>query len=146
MPSTFSESVLEIEQKLREVAGIVRRKGRLSLENHGITPPQFDALLILDRIGSLTIGELGNRLFLAYSTTTDLVDRLERAVFVERERDQSDRRVVRVNLLPSGARIIEDVLDARRTYIEETLSSLNSQARQDVLSALSLLHAKMVEL
>lgn len=142
---TFSEPVLEIEQKLREIAGVVRRKGRGLLERYGITPPQFDALLILDRYGSLTIGELGNRLYLAYSTTTDLVDRLERAKYVARERDQSDRRVVRVNLQPSGAHIIEDVLDARRAYLGEALSSLDSAATRELLDALNLLHSQMVE-
>lgn len=141
----FSQSVLEIEQKLREVAATIRRKGRELLENYGITPPQFDALLNLERHGRLTIGELGNRMFLAYSTTTDLVDRLERAAFVQRERDSTDRRVVRVNLQPSGARIIEDVLDARRTYIEETLSSLDNEMHEDILRVLALLHSKMVE-
>lgn len=145
MQSTISEAVVEIEQRLRQVAGVVRRKGRVLLERYGITPPQFDALVILNRDGDSTIGELGNRLFLAYSTTTDLVDRLERAGFVIRERDQSDRRVVRVKLMVSGTRLIEEVLEARRAYLSKTLSSLTCEECQDVLRVLDLLYGKMAE-
>lgn len=145
MPSGFSLSVFEIEQKLREIATVIRRKGRVLLEGHGVTPPQFDALLVLHRKGPLTIGELGNHLYLAYSTTTDLVDRLEGASLAARERDQTDRRVVHVGLLPAGEQLIEAVLDARRAYLEQTLAELDDATCQGVLQALNLLHLHIVE-
>lgn len=141
----FSEYVVEIEQRLRQIAGVVRRKGRVLLEQYGITPPQFDALVILNRDGELTIGDLTNRLFSAYSTTTDLVDRLERAEFVARYRDNEDRRVVRVRLQPLGANLIEKVLDARRAYLDTVLESLDLQERQEVLRVLELLNDKMAD-
>ncbi|WP_284200142.1 MarR family winged helix-turn-helix transcriptional regulator [Alicyclobacillus sacchari] len=78
----FNEYVEEIEKSLRLVAAAVRRKGRVLLREHDITSPQFDALIALNNEGELTIGELSSKLYLAYSTTTDLVDRLERAGYV----------------------------------------------------------------
>lgn len=139
----FSPYVVEIEQRLRQIAGIVRRKGRVLLEQYGITPPQFDALVILNRDGELTIGDLTARLFSAYSTTTDLVDRLERAGFVVRYRDLEDRRVVRVRLQALGANLIEDVLDARRAYLDMVLESLDQQQRQEISRVLELLNDRM---
>ena len=124
-------------------ATVVRRKGRVLLEQYGITPPQFDALVILNRDGELTIGDLSNGLFLAYSTTTDLVDRLERAEFVVRQRDQDDRRVVRVRLLQSGTDLIERVLDARRAYLAFILASVNDSEQQEIVRVLDVLNAKM---
>lgn len=87
MAGAFPDEVVEIEQLLRKVAGVVRRRGRMLLEKYSVTPPQFDALMILKNEGELTIGDLSNRLYLAYSTTTDLVDRLERLGYVARRRD-----------------------------------------------------------
>lgn len=145
MSSGYSLSVFEIEQKLREIATVIRRKGRVLLEGHGVTPPQFDALLVLNRKGPLTIGELGTHLYLAYSTTTDLVDRLERASLATRERDQTDRRVVHVSLLPAGVQLIEDVLDARRAYLAQALAALDDGSCQQVLQALDLLHLHIVD-
>lgn len=135
--------VFEIEHSLRQIATVVRRKGRVLLEQYGITPPQFDALVILNRDGELTIGDLSNGLFLAYSTTTDLVDRLERAEFVVRQRDQDDRRVVRVRLLQSGTDLIERVLDARRAYLAFILASVNDSEQQEIVRVLDVLNAKM---
>lgn len=140
---SFPEHVVEIEQRLRQIATVVRRKGRVLLEQYGITPPQFDALVILHRDGELTIGDLTNRLFSAYSTTTDLVDRLERAGFVARYRDHEDRRVVRVRLQSLGANLIEEVLDARRAYLNTVLAQVDVQKRQEVLLVLDLLNEKM---
>jgi len=140
---SIPEHVVEIEQRLRQIAGVVRRKGRLLLETYGITPPQFDALVILDRDGELTIGDLSNRLFLAYSTTTDLVDRLERAGFVVRQRDSGDRRVVRVRLQEFGSKLIEEVLDARRAYLGTVLESVDHEEKKQILYVLDVLTAKM---
>lgn len=145
MSTTFPEYVVEIEQRLRQIAGVVRRKGRAMLEEYGITPPQFDALVILNWDGELTIGDLSNRLYLAYSTTTDLVDRLERQGFVIRQRDDADRRVVRVKVLEKGSSLIEKVVDARRAYLESILESVGPDERKRILEVLDLLHMKMNE-
>lgn len=145
MASVFPSFVVEIEHLLRQISTIVRRKGRTLLEQYGITPPQFDALFILDRDGELTIGELSNRLYLAYSTTTDLVDRLERSGFVIRQRDSEDRRVVRVRLQPDGSQLIEEVIDVRRGYLNTVLETVGEDEKRQILGVLELLNAKMME-
>ncbi len=145
MESNFSENVIEIERHLRRIAVTVRRRGRMSLEEYSITPPQFDALIILNQSGDLTIGDLSNRLYLAYSTTTDLVDRLERASFVVRQRDPDDRRVVRVRVQPLGQQVYEEVLNARRAYLASVLESLDEPVCNNILQVLQLLNARMTD-
>jgi hypothetical protein len=75
-----SETVSEIERYLREISNIVKRKGREILNHFPITPPQFDALLFLHNEGDMTIGELSQKMFLACSTMTDLIDPWRRTV------------------------------------------------------------------
>ncbi|MCL6453745.1 MAG: MarR family transcriptional regulator [Alicyclobacillus sp.] len=143
MREPWPEHVVDIEQLLRQIAGVVRRRGRQLLERYGITPPQFDALWILNRHGNLTIGELSNRLYLAYSTTTDLVDRLERAGFVVRSRDTGDRRVVLVTLQEKGAAVIEQVLDARRAYLATVLDTIDPADQGEIHKVLHILYDRM---
>src|SRR5690625_5702915 len=76
--------------------------------------------------GDLTIGELSNKINLAFSTTTDLVDRMEKKELVERKRDTNDRRVVRIHLLPKGQKIIREVIDERRVYLSTVLADVPS--------------------
>lgn len=67
-----------------------------------LTPPQVHALLWLGQDGQLTMGELARRLGVTEKTVTGVVDRLERAGHVQRERITLDRRVVRCRLTPTG--------------------------------------------
>jgi len=104
------KTVAAIEKDLRYISGIIKQKGREILNNYGITPPQFVAMQWLFEEGDMTIGELSNKMYLAFSTTTDLIDRLEKNRLVKRTKDEKDRRVVRVHLLEEGVRIIDEVI------------------------------------
>lgn len=140
----LGHTVFEIESLLRTVATTVRKRGRAILVDFEITPPQFDALLWITRHKEeITIGELSAKLGLAYSTTTDLVDRLEKQEFVVRVRDRDDRRVVRLHMLPSGDRIIVRVLEARREYLAGVLEHLHEGERNLLLEALRLLEKNL---
>lgn len=100
----------DIERSLRRVSEIVKQKGREILTQFPITPPQFIALQWLNEYGDMTIGELSQKMFLACSTTTDLIDRMEKNQLVERVKDTQDRRVVRIHLLERGRVIIKEVI------------------------------------
>jgi DNA-binding MarR family transcriptional regulator len=137
---THKELVYEIERLLRDVSKEMRRKGREILVDFSITPPQFEALLLLQEHGDLTIGELSQKMYLAYSTTTDLVDRMERNELVERVRDQNDRRVVRLHMCEKGKELIEKVLYTRRDYIMKALSSVDKETLTLLKVSLQSLH------
>ena len=116
-----------MEKELRYIAAIIKQQGRRILSNYTITPPQFVALQWLFEHGDMTIGDLSNKMFLAFSTTTDLVDRMEKNSLVKRVRDTQDRRVVRIHLLSEGERVIEEVIDKRRHYLNTVLADFDEQ-------------------
>ncbi len=119
-----TEYVDELERLLRTVSSIIKRRGRDILSSFDITPPQFNALLILRNHGNLTIGELGEKMYLACSTATDLIDRMERNGLVERRRDQSDRRVIRLHVKEKGTEMWQAVMTARKRYLSDTLEEI----------------------
>ncbi|WP_078391861.1 MarR family winged helix-turn-helix transcriptional regulator [Shouchella patagoniensis] len=122
----------DIERSLRKVADLVKQKGREILVNFPITPPQFVALQWLNEYGDMTIGELSDGMHLAYSTTTDLIDRMEKNELVARVKDEQDRRVVRIHLKPKGQTIIRDVISQRQDYLAEMLEGF-SREQVDIL-------------
>ncbi len=91
----------------------------------------------------MTIGELSNKMYLACSTTTDLIDRMESNQLVERVRDTNDRRVVRIQLKEKGQNIILEVLEARREYLSSVLSNFSKKDVEDLSRTLSILHNEM---
>ncbi|MBX5476936.1 MAG: MarR family transcriptional regulator [Clostridia bacterium] len=135
----FAPDVEAIELLLRRTAFLVRQHGRRILDRFDITPPQFDALQILVHNDQLTMGDLCQRLYLASSTVTDLVQRMERAGFVRRERDPVDRRLVRLTVLDKGRRLIEEVIDERRAYLESVLAHMEAEERAVLQSSLEKL-------
>ncbi|TWE02589.1 DNA-binding MarR family transcriptional regulator [Neobacillus bataviensis] len=137
------DMIANIEKDLRYISGIIKQKGREMLSQYKITPPQFVALQWLFEDGDMTIGELSNKMYLACSTTTDLVDRMEKNVLVERVKDPSDRRVVRIHLLEEGKRIIDEVIKKRQAYLDEMLKNYTMEQILLLQSSLSKLHQEM---
>lgn len=135
--------VAEIEKELRYISGIIKQKGREILSNYTITPPQFLALQWLFEYGDMTIGELSNKMFLACSTTTDLVDRMEKSQLVMRVKDPNDRRVVRIHLLEEGERIIDEVIKKRQLYLQEVLKNFSIEEVHTLKGNLLKLHQEM---
>ncbi|MFP5114449.1 MarR family winged helix-turn-helix transcriptional regulator [Bacillaceae bacterium C204] len=138
-----SDIVANIEKDLRYISGIIKQKGREMLSTYTITPPQFIALQWLFEDGDMTIGDLSNKMYLACSTTTDLVDRMEKNLLVERVKNPNDRRVVRIHLLEEGKRIIDEVIKKRQAYLEEVLVDFSSEEIQLLQKSLTKLHYEM---
>ncbi len=137
------EDVAFLEKELRHISGIIKQRGRQILNAYTITPPQFVALQWLLELGDMTIGDLSNKMYLAFSTTTDLIDRMERSELVQRVRDEQDRRVVRIHLLAEGERIIEEVIDKRQQYLKEILGQFDENEVANLSILLEKLHQEM---
>ncbi|UTR15524.1 MarR family transcriptional regulator [Salipaludibacillus sp. LMS25] len=135
--------VEQIEKSLRLIADIVKQKGREILNEFPITPPQFVALQWLHEYGDMTIGELSSKMYLACSTTTDLVDRMEKNELVERVKDTNDRRVVRIHLLSKGAIIIREVIKQRQIYLQDVLEDFSKEDVDFLEKSLSFLYDEM---
>lgn len=139
----IGETVANIEKDLRYISGIIKQKGREMLTNYKITPPQFIALQWLFDEGDMTIGELSSKMYLACSTTTDLVDRMEKNNLVMRVKKPSDRRVVQIHLLEEGERIIDEVIKKRQAYLAEVLTNFSVEEIQLLQTNLTKMHQEM---
>jgi DNA-binding MarR family transcriptional regulator len=137
------EQIALLEKELRHIAALIKQKGREILSNYTITPPQFIALQWLHELGDMTIGDLSNKMYLAFSTTTDLVDRMEKSELVQRIRDTQDRRVVRIHLLKEGERIIEEVIEQRQNYLTDIVKDFQGEEVQSLSILLSKLYKEM---
>ena len=137
------ERVAFMEKELRYISGIIKQKGREILNSYTITPPQFVALQWLFEHGDMTIGDLSNKMYLAFSTTTDLVDRMEKNDLVMRVREEQDRRVVRIKLLKEGERVIEEVIEKRQDYLQNVLSDFDEKEVEQLSFLLEKLHKNM---
>lgn len=139
----YSAYVEEIEALIRKVSFVIKCRGRDILNDFEITPPQFNALLLLSEHGDMTIGDLGSKMYLASSTATDLIDRMERNLLVERVRDDSDRRVVRLHMTDKGKQMILEVLESRKRYLDKLLAHVDQEDQEKLVNSLSKIYDLM---
>lgn len=140
-----SENIVCIEKYLRKVDYIIRKKGREILKDFNITIPQFTALQVLINNDGMTIGELSQKMALACSTITDLIDRMERNELVTRKKDEKDKRVVRIVVLPKGHQIVEKVLEKRVMFLDSKMKGITEEQKLSLNEGLKSLYDAMQE-
>jgi DNA-binding MarR family transcriptional regulator len=140
---TYAPYVREIDKLIRRVSFVIKCRGRDILNDFDITPPQFNALLLLAEYGDMTIGDLGTKMYLASSTATDLIDRMERNGLVERLRDTNDRRVVRLRMLEKGHQMIKEVMENRKAYLNDILSQVPEEEIEILKKSLQTIYELM---
>ena len=84
-------------------------------------------------------------MYLAFSTTTDLIDRMEKNDLVVRARDTRDRRVVRVHLLEKGEQIITEVVVKRQRYLKDVVKGFDDAEIEVLSKLLSRMYQEMEE-
>ncbi|NII11914.1 MarR family transcriptional regulator [Oleiagrimonas sp. C23AA] len=109
-----------------------------------LTYPQYLVMMVLWEHGSLTVSEIGQRLFLDSATLTPLLKRLEASGRVRRQRSQEDERQVQVSLTDAGraleakaAEVQHGVFCATHCSVDELrhLKSLLEHLRGDLAAA-----------
>lgn len=117
----------------------VTRAYKPKLAQVGITYPQYLVLLVLWQNGTCTIKQIADRLQLPANGITPVLDRLERADFLERRRDTHDRRLVHIHLTAAGAALERDVANAQKAVVCETqLEADELDALREQLRALAM--------
>ena len=106
--SKKAELAAEVGRLVYDIGAQAKRATRPLVEEQGVTMPQALALHMLHGAGGrLAARDLGRECHMLASTITGVIDRLEGAGHVRRERDQRDRRVVWVTLTDAGRELVD---------------------------------------
>jgi DNA-binding MarR family transcriptional regulator len=125
---------------LQRLSTITHKQKNQFAEELGISRQQFDVLCIVYEKGMITMGELCREISSACSTATDLADKLEKAGYVERVREKRDRRVVRLNILPEGEKLVKSAYEKRVELLSGLLEEFPNEGDAQ-LEAISFIEA-----
>lgn len=106
----------------------------------GATPDQFTALrtLIEADAKGITQGELTRLMSSDPNTIASLLERMQKAGWVDRQRHESDRRAYRIRTTPKGRQLYRQLRDVAVGLQEQVLSVLAEGDREDFLTKLAL--------
>src|ERR1700741_448260 len=92
----------ELETAMRKASAQGTIFAAAVAERAGISSSDMDCMDFLNLEGRITAGRLAELTGLTTGAITGVVDRLEKAGFVRRERDESDRRNVFIATVPEN--------------------------------------------
>ncbi|MFC5186879.1 MarR family winged helix-turn-helix transcriptional regulator [Actinomadura harenae] len=134
LPAADSESAADggvadpagrIIEAMTDLAGALGRFNDLIAQRLGIATTDLLCLHVLNRAGASTAGALSTQLARTTGAVTHMLDRLEKAGYVQRMQDPQDRRRVLVEASPEGLERIAALyerLDARSRQVMAAFS------------------------
>jgi MarR family 2-MHQ and catechol resistance regulon transcriptional repressor len=126
---------LNVYIKLSRAADAVTQRINKHLKEDGLTVSQFGVLEALYHLGPMCQTELAGKILKSTGNLTLVIDNLEQAGLVERQRDTVDRRFVSVHLTPAGEALISRIFRPHVQGVVETMSALTTQ-EQETLAGL----------
>jgi DNA-binding MarR family transcriptional regulator len=139
----FDSPEQEAHLNIERTAAVLSHAFADALKEHGVTPTQYNVLRILRGAGKdgLCRNEVRDRMVAQVPDVTRLLDRLEDAGLIERERSTEDRRQVGTRITARGLQLLteldEPVAEIHRRQLGhlsqsqlKTLAELLTLARQ----------------
>ena len=118
---------LEIDHLLAQVSKLHHARARTLFRSFGLHRGQPPLLYALGQLDGQTHSELADALRVSAPTISKMVQRLERAGFVERRADPEDQRVSRVHLTETGRAIHEDIARTFRSLGQEIANAFTPE-------------------
>ena len=123
----------------------LRRKYDRQLKDFGLTPCQFEVLVILWEEEGILLSELGRRVSRDGPTITGVIDRMENKILVKRKRDTHDRRAVRVVLTSKSKGMKEQLSATKKLVLQKIARNLSSKEIASLESVLAKMMKNMEE-
>lgn len=118
------------KESLKAFVGIKRtneyleRHVKRDAARHGLNITEFAVMELLYNKGDQPIQHIRNRILIASSSTTYVVDKLVEKGFVERRPDTKDRRISFATLTDEGRQLMEEIFPPHADLITELFSGL----------------------
>lgn len=104
---------------------------------HGIPLSHVQVLSMLSNNEAMSVSEISKRLGIAKPNITPLVDRLMEMGLVDRKRDNTDRRVVNVVILPDGMEKLTAIRTSIGYYVQQEAGKLTAAEFKELADALA---------
>lgn len=112
--------------------------------DRNVTPVQYFVIRWLARERAANMSSLAAMLGVRPQTVTAVVDSLEEAGWVRRERSAEDRREARLHLTPKGDRLLDSIRDAFIEQLGESLQDAEGRSLRSATEALRTATARLL--
>lgn len=130
---------LETLGKFRIIIRAAQRHSAAIQKQCGVSGAQLWILQEIADSPGLRVGELATRMAIHQTTTSNLLDALEKRGYLKKSRDDADQRVVNLLLTPSGTRVLRKAPTPARGLLPEALARVDPKKRAQLDAGLQAL-------
>ncbi|QBK04640.1 MarR family transcriptional regulator [Hylemonella gracilis] len=138
---------LSLGTRLKRIGETLQAQTQAVLAAHGFDQPaaHFPLLAALDRLGALSVGDLGQAVGVSQPVVTRSLGGLENNGLVQSETSEDDRRVRRVGLSRKGRALVQRAKGVAWPAIETSVAHACSGLKGDLLTQLAALEKALAE-
>lgn len=140
---TMTKDIYLVGELFRELLHKFTRmenKKNLYKDLTDLTLIEIDTIAVIGAEGKRSMSELANKLGVSFGTPTVTIDRLIGKGYVERIRDEEDRRQVFVRLSQKGEQVCNAILFLKSKVTERVFGILTPAEREGTIKVLSKLN------
>jgi len=142
MPKESAQLVkdaVELQIALRELVRIYQFNDRKCICCYDISITQHNALTVLAAKGAVTLNYLANELYLDKSTTSRVIDTLEKKAYVRRVENPDDGRSLKIEVTDKGESLRSCIEDDLIKELRNVLIEIDPDVRQATIRLISRL-------
>lgn len=139
----MNDPAFQLFSILKEISSCCQERELLQAKAKGLTPAEGRTLIALKLYNIRSTAELAERLFVAKSRVTRILDGLVNKGFVKRSEDTADRRKCLVQLTPPGIRLVNNLFDDILSVHRELMNSLPAERKDTFFVCLNSLRNSM---
>src|SRR5690625_34450 len=117
----------------------VRIRVEENIKSFGLNPTEFAVLELIYHKGHQPIQKIGEKVLIASSSITYVVDKLEKKQLLERKPCPKDRRITYATITEKGIALMDDIFPKHKAAIQNILGGLNDNEKESMIEQLKRL-------
>ena len=117
----------------------IKNRVEEDIKSYNLNTTEFAVLELLYSKGDQPIQKIGEKVLIASSSITYVVDKLEKKELVKRNPCPKDRRVIHASLTEKGTTFMDEIFPKHRQAIQSICAGLNINEKENLIEQLKKL-------
>ncbi|AIF42955.1 MarR family winged helix-turn-helix transcriptional regulator [Virgibacillus sp. SK37] len=111
----------------------IRARAEEDIKSFNLNPTEFAVLELVYNKGDQPIQKIGEKVLIASSSITYVVDKLEKKDLIKRKPCPKDRRVTHATITPSGTKLMNQIFPKHSNAIKEIFGGLDINEKKELI-------------
>jgi len=107
-----------------------------NIQSFGLNTSEFGVLEMLYHKGEQPVQKVAEKILVTSGTITYVINKLEKKELVVRKKCEKDKRIFYINLTEKGEKLISEIFDDHKQFIDELFNGLDNKYKKELLKNL----------